>query len=307
MALDLTSRYPGRFGAKTSANPQGKFENETALGANDKAYLESDWVNDLYGFLGAILNDAGETPNNVIDTGDSSQFFDALISAMNRRYLNEKPSIEIIASDGTWNKPTDEYRYFEVYAIGGGGGGSSCGLVSDTGYFSTTGGGGGSGMTVKSLVNYADMPSSVAVTIGAGGVGASNATRGNVAGGNGGATSFGSIAIASGGLGALNDENLGFGGVRASPQTAVGDINMGANPGGNGIRDPESRGVGGLESCLGGYGGNPTMPVYDAFGSLAYRIYGAGGDGGEYYVSGSGSLFYRTDGFDGAVIIKAYK
>lgn len=78
MALDRSNRYPGRFENPTTAQPQGAFKNRTSPTAEDGSYFEADWANDMGGFFGAILSNAGVSPNGTVDTASSSQVYDAL-------------------------------------------------------------------------------------------------------------------------------------------------------------------------------------------------------------------------------------
>lgn len=78
MALDRSNRYPGRFENPTTEQPQGAFKNRTSPTAEDGSYFEADWANDMSGFFGAILSNAGVSPNGSVDTASSSQVYDAL-------------------------------------------------------------------------------------------------------------------------------------------------------------------------------------------------------------------------------------
>ena len=78
MALDRSNRYPGRFENPTTGQPQGAFKNRTSPTAEDGSYFEADWANDMSGFFGAILSNAGVSPNGTVDTASSSQVYDAL-------------------------------------------------------------------------------------------------------------------------------------------------------------------------------------------------------------------------------------
>lgn len=103
-------------------------------------------------------------------------------------------------ASGTWNKPTGpSFVLVEVWGAGAGGGSGRKGAASST---RTGGSGGGAGAYVAAIFAISELPSSVTVTIGAGGQGgasqASAATNGN-AGNNGGDTTFGSFIIAKGG------------------------------------------------------------------------------------------------------------
>lgn len=82
MALNRSNKYPGRFSPPTTARPQGAFKNRTSPTAQDGSYLEADWANDWDGFFARILNVAGISPNGTVDSGTSSQYFDALVAAI---------------------------------------------------------------------------------------------------------------------------------------------------------------------------------------------------------------------------------
>ena len=82
MALKRNERYPGRFGNPNAAHPQGAFKNRTSPTSQDGSYLESDWANDWDGFFARLLTVAGVTANGNVDTGTSSQYYDALVAAI---------------------------------------------------------------------------------------------------------------------------------------------------------------------------------------------------------------------------------
>lgn len=82
MALKRNERYPGRFSNPNAAHPQGAFKNRTSPTSQDGSYLESDWANDWDGFFARVFTVAGVTPNGNVDTGTSSQYYDALVTAI---------------------------------------------------------------------------------------------------------------------------------------------------------------------------------------------------------------------------------
>ena len=100
----------------------------------------------------------------------------------------------------TWTKPAG-LLYAWVVCVGAGGGAGGGGRHTDT-ELTGGGGGGGGGLTRRFLIE-GDLPSSVSVSVGAGGNGGSGrGTNGSGnAGGDGGATSFGSLVAAGGGRG----------------------------------------------------------------------------------------------------------
>lgn len=85
MAIYRDTRYPGRFATRTTNYPQGAFKNKSAPSATDGSYAEQDWLNDWDGFFGRLLTVAGITPNGNVDSANSSQYYDALMTLINNR------------------------------------------------------------------------------------------------------------------------------------------------------------------------------------------------------------------------------
>jgi hypothetical protein len=110
---------------------------------------------------------------------------------------NKAPVIQLFTANGTYT-PTPGMRYVIVKMAGGGGaGGGASAIVSSTSV--GVGGGGGSGGYVEAQLTAAQIGASQAVTIGAGGTGASGTN-----GGNGSATTLGALLSAGGGGGGLS-------------------------------------------------------------------------------------------------------
>ncbi|AFC22741.1 putative tail-fiber protein [Vibrio phage vB_VchM-138] len=77
MALRRDVTYSGRFTPATTERPQGGFKNRTSPTSEDGSYLEEQWLNDLDGFFGSLLNATNTTPNGNVDEAGNSQLFDA--------------------------------------------------------------------------------------------------------------------------------------------------------------------------------------------------------------------------------------
>lgn len=82
MALRRSDRYPGRFDTPTANSPQGAFKNRSAPDAQDGSYLEKDWANDWDAFFGRAITVSGVTINGQVDTAQSSQLFDAVMTSV---------------------------------------------------------------------------------------------------------------------------------------------------------------------------------------------------------------------------------
>lgn len=173
----------------------------------------------------------------------------------------------IITSSGTYT-PTSGAKFAWVQIVGGGGGGGGATASQN---FNATGGGGGAGGYAAKWVDLSSI-SSVVVTIGAGGNGASaSGTNGS----SGGITSFGSIFSASGG--SLGNSAVGTGN---NTSTIVGAGNQGGTGTGGDLNCSGGSGLGGVSA-------SPTIAgasVGPGIGGSSILSgpggYGAGGNGG---------------------------
>lgn len=168
------------------------------------------------------------------------------------------PTYQAFTASGTWNKPTgyDPDTLILVECWGGGGGGGRAPRSNNSG-----GGGGGGGAYAARLFRYADVPTSVSVSVGAGGTaGAAVGT----AGGNGGTTTFGSLVSAPGGFGGPVSSGIGTVGAAGG-----GEIGPGGTSGG-----PTNNAL----SIYGGGGGGIGTNTAARRGGFAF--YGGGGGGG---------------------------
>jgi hypothetical protein len=79
MALDPSTKYPGQILTSDPVGyPYGRPRNESGTGARNGTPLEEAWVSDLWGFLQAILLQAGITPSGTADKVGASQYLEAL-------------------------------------------------------------------------------------------------------------------------------------------------------------------------------------------------------------------------------------
>lgn len=166
------------------------------------------------------------------------------------------PHAVTFTSSGTWVRPP-HVRFVRVYAVGGGGGGYA---YNNSGVsYAASGGGGG---YIRAIVDVRSV-SSVPVTVGSGGYGyTTNIPSGSA--GNGGSSSFGSFATASGGGGGYYGGG-GFGG-SFSANNVIHYFG------------------------LNGYGGSATESGGVAGGTTFYMYIGEGGnaDEGQGYYGNAG-------------------
>lgn len=196
-----------------------------------------------------------------------------------------------ITASVTWDKPAgyadDDLVIFEAWGAGGGGGRCS----------TAEAGGGGGGRYARLEMRYADVPSSLVITIGTPGAGRSGST-GN--GSPGTATTIGTLLTAGAGLG--------------GPGVGSGSAPGGAGGKFNGLTwDPWQGGVGGVgggdggNSIHGGAGGGGSSITGTSGGVSQFGGNGGnGGDGspaptaGDAPGGGGGAGYSNTNGAAGA-------
>lgn len=170
-----------------------------------------------------------------------------------------------------------EPKVIDLFMVGGGGAGNS-GKSTDatTSQMGYGGGGGGYTKTVR-RVNVAEN-SPIPVTIGAGGV----PFLAGGTDGNGGATTFGSVASVEGGKGKAS----------SAQQSSRVYGNNGGSGGGGGVRSNSDYGAGGYDGNNGesGYptsnnGGTGQGYTTREFGEAGGKLYAGGGGGGRYMAS----------------------
>jgi len=249
-----------------TAAPGGLFTEGDPVGGVPATIVSDDWMNDVQENIIAVLTAAGIAPVK----GTYTQLLDALLGR-----LVGPP--QIFTASGTFT-PTAGAKIFIVEVQGGGGGGAGCPATAAAQV--SAGGGGASGSYGKGRFTIADIGASKAVTIGAGGAGG----VGGADGSPGGATSFGALMSADGGLGgftiaaaASGSAFIAYGGPPGNPATGGSIINTCGITGGFGYNALGARGGNGAGSPMAnGGGGAKSSLISDAVGYAATSP-GAGG------------------------------
>ena len=203
-------------------------------------------------------------------------------------YVGRLVNTRVFTSSGTYT-PTPGTKRIRVTITGGGGGGGGCKAISNNETF--FGAGGGAGGTIISIMTPTQ--NSYPVTIGAGGAGGVSATNGT----RGGNSVFASLIApggAGGGKSGVTNTNGGNGGV---PST--GDINIIGGCGGDG--QSGNIGVSG-EGGTSYWGGGGRA---GAGGGVSGKAYGSGG-GGAYDAGYSGTSMTGGKGAAGICIIEEF-
>lgn len=78
MAIIISTQYPGKTNAPSAAYPQGSARNVTISGDGTGTPWEQQLVNDVLGFLQALLLEGGITPSGSPDTALASDYLDGL-------------------------------------------------------------------------------------------------------------------------------------------------------------------------------------------------------------------------------------
>lgn len=179
------------------------------------------------------------------------------------------PTLSKYDVDGlyTWNKP-DGLRYVKVEVLGAGGAGGGAENPPDT--EASCGTGGGAGGYVVVIIDADDLPSSVSVTVGAGGTGVNGAP-----GNDGGDSAFGTFVTATGGSGGVDIFFSDRYGGTAGASGGSSSFTLGSGIAGFGMRG--SPGYRGQVEIL---ASNPSIGnVVAHAGAGGDSPYGAGGNG----------------------------
>lgn len=244
--------------------------------------------------LGYIDITSGGVVTLVSDNRGQASFCESLVGA-----AIQPPTQLVFTASTTFDKTLPQYqnlRAVKATVIGGGGGGGAAAGTS-SGSVSAGAGGGGGGYASR-IIPVSSLPSSTAVTVGAGGAAG---VSGGGAGAPGGITSFHDISATGGGGGgngpATTGSSLQLGGEGGAGLGPAGTLNLSGGDGEHGrtqpFRDsadtasqfviiPGGRGG----AAAGGAGGRRDSTAISGPGVNGYN-YGGGGSGARNFQSQS--------------------
>jgi hypothetical protein len=148
MAIIPSARYSGQVELGDAGYPQGKARNAGAFQDGTGTPLERDWMNDLWGFLQALLDRARITPSGTPDRVGASQYVDAVQAVA--RASSVKRALVLRSIDVTLSGVTPTPL------------GTTLGAVSALGYWTVVARAGNNSVFA---VNESPLPSMSAVTI----------------------------------------------------------------------------------------------------------------------------------------------
>lgn len=265
-----------------------------------------------------LIKIAAKTATPAISEGTIEEAIDAVVDVIDDLATSElPPDVQLFDATDTWNKPTGAL-WHQILILGGGGGGGGI----DSGGSRGGGGGGASGSLKIITVPAAELEATLAIVVGAAGVGGYSVTSYN--GGKGGTSSVGgypgTYVVAEGGdggggsttttagAGAAVNGNYGAFEAAGGDGKDTGDSSGGDNgdPGysgspGNGGSGFNNAGEGGRGYGAGGGGAASTNISSGSgggggggYGSTAYAEDGNTGDGANGGAGGAGVVIVTT-------------
>ncbi|MBH3002278.1 phage tail protein [Serratia ureilytica] len=279
-----------------TADANGEYTNGNVAQGIPPTIINAEMLNTFQRELVNIVEGAGIS----LDPSNDSQVLEAVRKLLSPgRLLN----VKTFTTSGTYT-PTPGTKSIIVEGVGGGGG-SGGSFKTQTGYYTGTGGGGAGGYFKTRLTS---LPNSVTISIGKGGKGGIGGAS-PTAGENGGQTSFGTFAQASGGNGSSPSQPAVNSGVAYQLGSGFGGFATGGNI-------LNSRGGDGSASLIvrngSGVSGAGGASHFDVGGSSqpwsnSGNAGGVGsGGGGSIHQDGNAVQPDGGDGGDGIIVVYEY-
>lgn len=239
---------------------------------------------------------ADTTGSDVLDNGALANLVAQFKSALGTATAGKLINVQTFTSSGTYT-PSSGTKSVIVEAVGGGGAGGGAPATNA----STVSVGGGGTAGTYGMSRYTSGFSGVVITVGSGGVPVSGGT-----GGNGGASSFGSLLSCPGGSGGgyQGPSSSGFGPLGSASGSNATGANISSAPGSPGgysftVSTAVVAGLGGSSR----FGGGGTLNTVNGNGATGIG-YGAGGGGAANSNSQTAKL--GGNGTSGLVVVWEY-
>lgn len=101
MAINPSSRYPGKIRSADTAYPFGSARNVTTPGDGSGTPWDENLINDMWGLFQKLLQTSAITPSGDPDTVQASQYFDALqgVAGTKRSFVSGSSLLALTAKD----------------------------------------------------------------------------------------------------------------------------------------------------------------------------------------------------------------
>lgn len=120
MAINPILRYGGQVFDNRVGYPYGSARNKSTPTDTNGTPLERMWVNDIWGFQQALLNEAGIVPTNSPDRVGASQYLQAIQAIIRAEIIATQPTrvtVPLVLGDnpgGVWEFNENNLAYFTL-------------------------------------------------------------------------------------------------------------------------------------------------------------------------------------------------
>lgn len=114
MAIRPGTKYPAQTVSGDDNYPYGKARNEITPGDHTGSPVEATWVNDVWGFQQAMLQEAGVVPSDTPDNANTSQYLEALKAIVATQLAALRPTRYSIPLSFTYSL-SDRFEYVDDF------------------------------------------------------------------------------------------------------------------------------------------------------------------------------------------------